>query len=108
MTEAVEAARRILAARVVLNKALLEDHPSFKEASRNLAYHELFAAQREGAELVARALLAAVERENGLREATQCLRKHLALFCGPDDEIANAIFRIADAVLASGQQGEKP
>lgn len=38
-----------------------------------------------------------------LYEATLILRQHLALFCGPDDEIANTIFRVADAALTAAR-----
>lgn len=40
-----------------------------------------------------------------LLDAAKCMRQHLALFCGPDDAIANWIFRFVDAAItkATGQ-----
>jgi len=40
-----------------------------------------------------------------LLAAAQYLREHLALFCGPDDAIANEILRIADAAIARATGG---
>jgi hypothetical protein len=35
-----------------------------------------------------------------LLDAVKCLRQHLGLFCGPDDAVANEIFRLVDAAIA--------
>jgi hypothetical protein len=59
--EAREAAERIVRAHEAIEKAKAETHPSFKDAVKALAYHELHASAREGALIVARALLAKVE-----------------------------------------------
>jgi hypothetical protein len=39
-----------------------------------------------------------------LVEIAIVLRQHLSLFCGPDDEIANQIFRIADETIAKARE----
>lgn len=42
---------------------------------------------------------AAVAERDSLRDVALALRQHLALFCGPDDAIAQALFERADAVI---------
>jgi hypothetical protein len=39
-----------------------------------------------------------------LIEIAIVLRNHLSLFCGPDDEIANQIFSIADETIAKARE----
>lgn len=68
--KALEAARRIVAAHDALEKAKQENHPSFKEAARAMAYYELNAAAREGALVIAKYLLSSPsERERAAQIA---------------------------------------
>lgn len=48
----------------------------------------------------------AVKDAERLLDAARGLRMHLALFCGPDDEIANEVFKIADAAIFDAKQAQ--
>lgn len=54
--------------------------------------------------MVAAARVADREMIGKLVDTSKALRQHLALFCGPDDAVANALFEHADAVIASAQE----
>lgn len=70
--EAIEAAKRIVAAHEGVEKAKQETHPSFKSAVNNLAQHELWLANKS-AVIVARALLSSPRdiRGEALEEAAR-------------------------------------
>lgn len=48
--------------------------------------------------------IAAPGTGHDLRAAVVALRQHLALFCGPDDAIAKALFAKADAAIAAAPE----
>jgi hypothetical protein len=49
------------------------------------------------------AIVRACNAHDRLVEIAKTLRQHLSLFCGPDDAIANEIFALADAAIASAE-----
>lgn len=69
---------------------------TYANISARVKCYEVTADQREAN---GRLMAAAPD----LLDVAKCLRQHLALFCGPDDAIANEIFTISDAAIAKAE-----
>lgn len=83
----------------------VEVTPKILEDAGTMDGYEGIAPDKDHAAWYKAAIAAAAPGpRHDLRDVAVALRQHLALFCGPDDAVANALFAKADAAIAASPE----